>query len=135
MHDNLSSAGLRVWRVTHFGGHVFAPTFIDMPTGHYWAYVEREQAKQITERQGDVRPLFGHYRGWAGLGDGFLQALERQLWQQHGWDWFDYAKAGEIVNEDASDDPQWAEVRLRYMTKPDGLERVVESRMEDQPQD
>ena len=61
---------------------------------------------------------------------GFLQALERQLWQEKGWDSFDYTKAGEIVNQDASDDPQWAEVRLRYMTTSEGPERVVGSRVE-----
>jgi len=130
MRDNLSSAGLRVWRVTHFGGHVFAPTFLDMPTSHYWAYVKREQAKQIIERRGDVTALNGHYRGWAGIDGGFMQALEHQLWQEHGWDWFYYAKAGEIVNQDASDDPKWTEVRLRYKAPTDAAERVVESRVE-----
>ncbi|MDE2776482.1 MAG: hypothetical protein OXI77_11125 [Chloroflexota bacterium] len=130
MRDNLSSAGLRVWRVTHFGGHVFAPTFIDMPTGHYWAYVEREQAKQIIERRGDVRPLCGHYRGWAGLDGGFMQALERQLWLEHGWDWFTFAKAGEIVNQERSADPRWAQACLRYMTPSDTAERSLESRVE-----
>ena len=130
MRDNFASPDLRVWRVTHFGGHVFAPTFIDMPLGHYWAYVEKEQAKQIIKRRGDVRPLFRHYRGWAGMNGGFLQALERQLWQEHGWDWFKYAKAGEIVNQDASDDPQWADLSLRYAASNDGTERTVQSRVE-----
>ena len=130
MRDNLSSAGLRVWRVTHFGGHVFAPTFLDTPIGHYWAYIEREQAKQIIERQGDVRALCGHYRGWAGLNGGFMQALERRLWQEQGWDWFDFAKAGEVVNQDAANDPQWADLRLRYMGANDIAERSVESCVE-----
>ena len=130
MRDSLSDGRLRVWRVTHFGGHVFAPTFIDMPTGHYWAYVENQQARQIIQRQGDVGALLGTYRGWAGLDGGFAQALERQLWQEHGWDWFVYVKAGEIVDQDAADDPQWADVRLRYASPHDGLERKVESRVE-----
>lgn len=130
LRDNLASANLRVWRVTHFGGHVFAPTFIDMPLGHYWAYVEKEQAKQIIKRQGDVQSLFRHYRGWAGMDGGFLQALERQLWQEHGWDWFEYAKAGEIVNQDACDDPQWAELCLQYAPAADGVLRTAKARVE-----
>ena len=60
MRDSHSSAKLRVWRVTHFGGHVFAPTFLDMPIGHYWAYIKREQANQIIERRDDVTALNGH---------------------------------------------------------------------------
>lgn len=130
IRDSSSRSDLRVWRVTHFGGHVFAPTFVDMPSGHFWAYIGEVQARQIVHRRGDVGELHGHYRGWAGMDGGFMQALERQLWQEHGWDWFDYAKAGEIVDQNASDDPQWAEVRLRYMTTPEGPERVVESRIE-----
>ena len=129
MRDNHSSAKLRVWRVTHFGGHVFAPTFFDMPSGHYWAYVEREQAKQVIERRGDTRALCRHYRGWAAMDGGFMQALERQLWQENGWDWFDYTKTGEVVDQDASDDPQWAEVRLRYMALTGATERIAESRV------
>lgn len=130
MRDSFSAAGLRVWRVTHFGGHVFAPTLLDMPMGHYWAYVEREQAKQIIERRGDVGELHGHYRGWAGLDDGFLQALERQLWQENGWDWFACQKAGEIISQDSADVPQWATVRLRYKAPADTAEQIVESRVE-----
>jgi len=94
------------------------------------AYVEREQAKQIIERRGDVRPLCGHYRGWAGLDGGFMQALERQLWLEHGWDWFTFAKAGEIVNQERSADPRWAQACLRYMTPSDTAERSLESRVE-----
>ena len=45
---------LRVWRVSHFGGHVFAPTLLDLPTGHLWAYVEAAQADQIAARSGSV---------------------------------------------------------------------------------
>lgn len=35
LRDTYADEGLRVWRVSHFGGHVFAPTLMDMPTGHY----------------------------------------------------------------------------------------------------
>ncbi len=75
---------------------------------------EEVQAKQIIQRQGDVGAMLGNYRGWAGVGGGYAQVLERQLWKEHGWDWFACAKAGEIVDQDASDDPQWADERLCY---------------------
>jgi len=116
-HDHL-----RVWRVSHFGGHVFAPTMMDMPNGHYWAYVEESQAEQIVRQSGDVPALYGHYRGWAGLENGFLQAAERELWMRHSWEWFAYSRSGRIIARDGNaEDPKWAEVQIDY-TAPDGTE-------------
>lgn len=106
---------VRVWRVSHFGGHVFAPTLIDMPTGHYWAYVESPQAAQIIAQRGDPAALRGHYRGWAGVKDGFVQAAERECWQRHGWAWFSHPRSGMVLSQDADPDhPAWAEVMIRY---------------------
>lgn len=113
LRDTYADAHLRVWRVSHFGGHVFAPTLMDMPTGHYWAYIGEEQAAQIVARQDDVARLRGHYRGWAGLPAGFAQAAERALWQRLGWAWFDSAKQGEVIaQDDNTEKPTWAEVRI-----------------------
>lgn len=115
LRRNHARDDLRVWRVSHFGGHVFAPTMLDMPTGHHWAYVEAQQAEQIVQRSGDVRALYGHYRGWAGLDEGFLQAAERELWMRYGWEWFTYLKSGQFIARDASaGNPGWAEVQLDY---------------------
>jgi hypothetical protein len=112
LRDAFADEGLRVWRVSHFGGHVFAPTLIDMPTGHYWAYVGTAQAAQIVRRDGDVAALYGHYRGWAGLEDSFAQVAEREMWQREGWAWLDYAKEGVLAARDSAEEPQWAEVNL-----------------------
>lgn len=115
LRKTYSSDMLRVWRVSHFGGHVFAPTLIDMPIGHYWAYVEEAQAAQIMQRSGDVRDLRGHYRGWAGLESSFLQVAEREMWQCEGWDWFAYPKSGQIISQEAdTEEPQWGEIQMDY---------------------
>lgn len=121
LRQNYAHDDLRVWRVSHFGGHVFAPTMMDMPTGHFWAYVEAEQAERIARRTGDVRTLYGHYRGSAAMEGSFLQAAERELWMQHGWDWFAYRRLGRLIAQDAdADDPTWAEVQIDYAA-PDGV--------------
>lgn len=115
LRDHYASDALRVWRVSHFGGHVFAPTLMDMPTGHYWAYVDEPQAGQIARRCGDVRDLYGYYRGWAGLKPGFLQAAERELWMQQGWGWFDTLKTGQVIEQDPdAENPQWADVQIDF---------------------
>ncbi len=118
---------LRAWRTTHFGGHVFAPTLIDLPHGSYWAYIERDEAELLIQRTGDPARLRGCYRGWAGLPPPFLQVLERELFVRHGWVWLQYAKAGWVLAQDATTPldaeghaiPTWAEVRLDYHA-PDG---------------
>lgn len=114
LRDIHASDHLRVWRVSHFGGHVFAPTMIDMPTGHFWAYVEEAQATQIVRREGDVSALYSHYRGWAGLANGFMQAAEREMWLREGWDWFHFCKQGEVLVQDDAPTPTWAEIGLMF---------------------
>ncbi len=110
-----ASDQLRVWRVSHFGGHVFAPTLMELPSGHFWAYVEESQADQIARRTGPVADLRGHYRGWAGLANGFLQAAEREMWLQEGWCWFDLPKRGQVLAEGPAEQPTWAEVCIEFI--------------------
>lgn len=109
-----ADAATRVWRVSHFGGHVFAPTMMDMPTGRYWAYVDAKQAEQIAARTGEVAALRGHYRGWAGAPYGFAQAAECEVWQREGWAWFDVPKRCKVIAQEEAEDPSWAEVRLEF---------------------
>lgn len=128
IRETLADATVHVWRVSHFGGHVFAPTLMDMPIGHYWAYVGDEQADRIIKRDGDVANMRGYYRGLASIGDGFMQTAECELWQRFGWEWFDYLKSGEIVAHD--DEQKWADVRISYAS-PDGqVHGDVEMRVE-----
>ena len=110
---------LRAWRVSHFGGHVFAPTLMEMPTGHFWAYVEADQAQQIVERSGDAAALRGHYRGCAAFEHGFMQAAEGEVWQRMGWRWFEYRKSGVVLAQGEADEAQWAQIRIDYAS-PDG---------------
>jgi hypothetical protein len=123
-----SGGQFRAWRVSHFGGHVFAPTLIDMPEFRYWGYVEREKAELLANHTGDAAELRECYRGWAGLEDALLQVAERELFVRHGWPWLDYLKTGQVLSQeevpsgDHNAEPSWGEVRIDYIT-PDGSER------------
>jgi hypothetical protein len=112
LRENYTNENLRVWRVSHFGGHVFAPTLMDMPKGDYWAYVEIEQGEQILRREGAIHQLYKHYRGWAGLEAGFLQAAERECLMLEGWAWQQTPKTGRILAQEESENPQWAELEI-----------------------
>jgi hypothetical protein len=107
-------ASLRVWRCSHFGGHRFAPTLIDMPEGRYWGHLDPESLDQLICRQGSLESLRFHYRGWAGL-ETYEQILERELWMRLGWDWIHYPKAGATLTLDTSqEEADWAEVQIQY---------------------
>jgi len=133
-----SDGKLRAWRTTHFGGHVFAPTLIDLPHGSYWAYIGGEEAEQLVGRSGDPARLYRHYRGWAGLAAPFLQVLERELWVRHGWAWLDYLKTGRVLAQDdtATPDqhgevePRWAVVRLDFAAPDGSLRGAYTARVE-----
>lgn len=110
------SETLRVWRVSHFGGHQFAPTLIDLPTGHSWGHLTTEILSLLIHRHDSVEQLLPFYRGWSGLTQ-FEQIAEREIWKQEGWKWLDYAKAGRVLAQDDRNEPwnaDWAEVQIDF---------------------
>ena len=82
---------VRVWQSTHFGGHQFAPTLIDLPRGQLWGHLEPDVLPQLIDRSGDHHQMRRFYRGWAGCTQ-FEQIADREAWMQEGWDWFTYPR-------------------------------------------
>jgi hypothetical protein len=99
--SNLYPDTVRIWKTTHFGGHRFAPTAIDLPDGRYYGALEPDTFKAILTRSGNVECLNQVYRGSSVLPPE-IQVLERELILRYGWDWFSYKVAGRMVevNED-----------------------------------
>ncbi|AFZ33416.1 Sucraseferredoxin family protein (plasmid) [Gloeocapsa sp. PCC 7428] len=150
-----SSEDLRVWRCSHFGGHQYAPTLVDLPQGHYWGHLEPEILDTLIHRQGAVAELYKYYRGWAGVKK-FEQIAEREIWMREGWNWLEFEKHGQIVQlgETASrgllrkilqpipakrlqlwlarsqQDAHWAKVRLDFTAPHLGLSGYYEARVE-----
>ncbi|WP_236738712.1 sucrase ferredoxin [Chroogloeocystis siderophila] len=126
-----SHGNLRVWRVSHFGGHQFAPTLIDFPEGRYWGRLEPEMLDLLVWRQGKVSELRPFYRGWAGLG-WVEQIAEREIWMQEGWDWINYLKIGKTLAIDSSDEdyPDWVEVRIDFTSVDGSVSGAYEARIE-----
>jgi hypothetical protein len=115
---------LRVWRVSHIGGHRFAPTVLDFPEARCWAHLDAETADLLVRRDGPVERLRSHYRGWDGLGP-FEQIVERDIFIREGWIWTDYLKTGQVldiaseddvVDPEALADPVFADRPLRRVT-------------------
>jgi hypothetical protein len=80
---------LRVWRCTHFGGHRFAPTMVEMPSGRYWGHLEARDLGPIVRRELPRELIRKRYRGWAAIPRGPAQWAECEHFARAGWDWAD----------------------------------------------
>lgn len=133
LRTQYASDTLRVWRVSHFGGHVCAPTLLSYPDGRAWAYINAEQAPQLVLRNGEPRDLYGNYRGWATLPRPFAQVVEREVWMREGWAWLECQVDAEALDahkpERDEEKAAWGEVLLRY-ERPDGRRGEYRGRVE-----
>lgn len=93
---------VRVWQASHIGGHRFAPTAIDFPTGRYYGYLNQTALVAILTRTGDIQCLASVYRGW-GMLPWAAQVLEKELMLLHGWQWFDYKVTAQVLEHDAEE--------------------------------
>jgi hypothetical protein len=103
--------GLRVWRTSHIGGHRFAPTLMDFPSGMWWGHLERGEAASLVWRDAPFSGFRNNYRGWSGFGK-FAQIAEREILAEVGWKWTGFHKRGELLSVNGDD--TLAEVRIEY---------------------
>ncbi|MDF5716320.1 MAG: sucrase ferredoxin [Rhizonema sp. NSF051] len=123
-----SHGKLRVWRCSHFGGHQFAPTLIDLPYGHCWGHLQPEILELLVCHNSSVTGLYPFYRGWAGLSK-FEQIVEREIWMQEGWDWLNYHKSGQVLASDEVNQ-DWALIRIDFSTTDGSMRSAYETRVE-----
>lgn len=106
--NSLGLDNVRIWQSSHFGGHRFAPTALDFPSGRCYGRLDSKSFTAILTCNGDIQDLKSVYRGWGILsGSDYpipAQLVEQELMLRYGWDWFKYKVASQIVepNEDAS---------------------------------
>jgi len=110
--SQLSLDQVRIWKTSHFSGHRFAPTAIDFPEGRYYGRLDPASFASILTRTGDIHCLKQVYRGWGILPDP-LQVLERELILRHGWDWFNYRAACQVLEQ--HEDDGWSRVELSFL--------------------
>ena len=123
-------APLRVWRCSHFGGHQFAPTLVDFPTGQVWGHLEPEILDVLVRRDRLVTELRPFYRGWSGMGK-FEQIVEREIWMARGWDWLTFHKSGQVLAQDSDNEtPHWAEVQINFESPEGQIQGSYEARVE-----
>ncbi|MYA82471.1 MAG: hypothetical protein F4155_02515 [Acidimicrobiales bacterium] len=81
-----------VYRVSHTGGHRFAPTAMTLPDGRMWAGIEAGEVATILDRTADAAMMAPRCRGWWGAPTGPAQVAERAVFAQVGWPLEDMAR-------------------------------------------
>lgn len=80
-----SRPDVEVFRVSHTGGHRFAPTAMSLPDGRMWAYLTPQLAGDIIDRRGSTDVLAHLCRGWWGVPTGPAQVAERAVFAELGF--------------------------------------------------
>ncbi len=88
---------LRVWQVSHLGGHRFAPNLLDMPEGRNWVRLGVENLDALVYQNRPVSEMRAYYRGWAALDGPHEQAVEREVFMREGWDWAGLLVSGRVM--------------------------------------
>jgi hypothetical protein len=76
-----------VIRVSHTGGHRFAPTALQLPEGRMWAYLDMDVITAIMEKSQPPANLVSHYRGSIFVPPGAEQVAESAVFAVSGWGW------------------------------------------------
>ena len=121
------AGSLRVWQVSHLGGHRFAPNVVDLPEGRNWVRTGRDEMRALVYRDRPVSELKRSYRGWTGLDTPYEQVAEREAFMREGWAWTGRSISTRLVS--VADDGRGAEVRLDF-AGPDGAEGAYEATVE-----
>lgn len=89
-----------IFRVSHTGGHRFAPTAMTLPDGRMWAYLTPETLGDIVQRRGDGTAFAASSRGWWGAPTGPAQIAERAVFAELGFDLDTLSRSVDVVVED-----------------------------------
>ena len=82
-------SGVTTYRVSHTGGHRFAPTAMTLPDGRMWSDLDIGLLRQILARTGETADVVDHCRGWWGAETGPAQLAERAVFEHLGWEFED----------------------------------------------
>ena len=118
---------MRVWQVSHLGGHRLAPNLVDLPSGRNWVRLRPEQVGSLVHRDRPPSVLEESYRGLVGLDSPYEMVAEGEVLMREGWD-----IAGRPISVEAvpsSNGVEGAEVRVETSSA-DGRPVVYEVAVE-----
>ena len=89
---------VRLHRTSHTGGHRFAPTFVLLPEATLWAFADVGLVERVLGRRGDAADVADRYRGCSALPSARVQALEREVLREVGWDLLGWRRDGQELD-------------------------------------
>ena len=92
-------SNIRVFRVSHLGGHRFAPNLVDMPEGRNWVRMGVDDLDALLFRTRPPSELRPFHRGWAGLDTPQEQRVEQEAFMREGWEWAGRTRSGTVVEK------------------------------------
>ena len=120
--------GIRVWRVSHLGGHRFAPNLVDLPQGRNWVRVGPDQLEPLMLHTQPVSELRSCYRGWVALGSPYEQVAEQEVFMREGWGWAERMISTQLL--EAEDNGRGARVRIEFTDPATGVSGAYEATVE-----
>lgn len=91
---------VQLYRVSHTGGHRFAPTAMTLPHGRMWAGLTMARVDAILGRaEGALAELAPICRGWWGADGGPAQVAERAVLAARGWSLDDLDRRVGVVDQ------------------------------------
>ena len=85
-NELLQQTKFSIQKVSHLGGHRFAPTILTLPNGRMWAYLSTQNTINIINKDIKVKKIISKYRGWWGASSNDQQISEKELFADVGWD-------------------------------------------------
>lgn len=99
-----SDPELELFRVSHTGGHRFAPTAMTLPDGRMWAYLDEPLLAGILDRSTSATEAAPHCRGWWGARGPAAQVAEAAVLAEVGWDLDRMSRSTRVVGSDDEGD-------------------------------
>jgi hypothetical protein len=132
LQDKVGAEGLetlKVWRCSHTGGHRFAPTAVDFPTGVVWGRLHPDKVDQLLCSKEGWQNFKDNYRGWLAV-DAICQHADRELFERRGWDWLQVPRRAQVKWQDVA--TSRCTVRIESQAGPSRkrIEEVVLNAME-----
>lgn len=87
----------QLYRVSHTGGHRFAPTAMTLPDGRMWAGLTVARVESVLTRTGALVELGPTCRGWWGAEGGPAQVAEREVLTARGWSLDDHDRRVDLA--------------------------------------
>ncbi len=83
----LTRPDIRLYRVSHMGGHRFAPSVLTLPDGRMWAHPAVDDIVAIVDRTLPPADVAEQCRGWWGAPTGAAQTAEVAVFETQPWTW------------------------------------------------